>query len=64
MTTYTFDITRLHSYDDDGICVHCGHDGADHAHQNMILRAEVGDDEYKARREDTRPPRCKHQEGK
>lgn len=54
-----FDKRRIHDYDDDGVCKRCGHDGADWAHQNRILRAYVGDDEYKARWEDTRPPVCK-----
>jgi hypothetical protein len=53
------DLTRLHSYDDDGCCVRCGFDGAEHAWLMLVLRADVGEDEYKARLQDNRPPVCK-----
>lgn len=42
---------RLHKWDDDGICIHCGHDGAEAAWLQMCLRAEIGDDEFQSRKE-------------
>ena len=39
-----------HEYDDDGCCIYCGFDGADHHWQQTVLRAEIGDDEFNHRR--------------
>ena len=39
-----------HSWDDNGCCVRCGFDGADHAWQMICLRSEIGDDEFNYRR--------------
>ena len=53
---------RVHDYDDNGVCIHCDHDGADHAWQMMVLRAEVGEDEFQSRRQDNKPPQCVERE--
>ena len=40
-----------HEWDDDAICIHCGFDGAEDFHINNNLRLEIGEDEYKYRRD-------------
>ena len=40
---------KHHEYDNDGICIHCGHDGASTQWELSNLRMEIGNEEYFAR---------------
>lgn len=39
-----------HEWDEDGMCIHCGFDGAESAWLLRNLRLEIGDDEFNYRK--------------
>jgi hypothetical protein len=40
-----------HEWDDDAVCIHCGFDGAEDSHLRNSLRLQIGDDEYRYRKQ-------------